>query len=198
MNHLNDADDLEPLDLSFHRGPEPDSAISGDAVANEQGLGRALRAMTRARAARRRRRLAGLLMLAIAAGWLVWPRVPPRPAPLSDPAALLAQDDPESNASGVEPSTRNPEAERGMPTQAPTDSSVSMPRDRAARPTVRLVETGFAAGRFAPQARSRPATIRLDDESILTTLDQAGLPAVLRCVERDAARCSVQLLASDR
>lgn len=198
MNPLNDADDLAPLDLSFHRGPEPESAISGDAVANEQGLGRALRAMTRARAARRRRRLAGLLMLAIAAGWLVWPRVPPRPAPLSDPAALLAQDDPESNASGVEPSTRNPEAERAMPTQVPTDLPISAPRDRAARPSVRVVDAGFAAGRFTPQARSRPATIRLGDESLLATLGETGLPAVLRCVERDASRCSVQLLASDR
>jgi len=63
---------------------------------------------------------------------------------------------------------------------------------------VRHVKAGFAAVHFAPQPRSRPTVVRLDDESLLALLDEAGLSAMLRCIEGPAPRCELRLLAADQ
>ncbi|MBM4106031.1 MAG: hypothetical protein FJ257_07030 [Phycisphaerae bacterium] len=63
---------------------------------------------------------------------------------------------------------------------------------------MRHVESGFAAVHFAPQPRSRPTVVRLDDESLLALLDEAGLSAMLRCIEGPAPRCELRLLAADQ
>lgn len=190
-----DANDSRPLDLAFHDEP----ATSADDTFKADGLGRALRAMQYAKAARRRRRFAGLLLLVIGAGILAWPRPLPRPAPAPSPTDLLAQDeavpdveefddfDPAHEPAPVEAAPQGPSPDRPSP----------LPPARSTRPTVHLVEAGIA-GRFAPPPRPRPTIVMLDDDALFAVLDEARLPAILRRIEGPTPRVELRLLAADR
>jgi hypothetical protein len=196
MNPQNDRDDPQPIDLAFHDEP----GRSCDNALKTQGLSRALHAMTRARAARRRRRLAGLLVLAIGAGSLAWPWIPQRRASAPDPLSVLAQGDAdraagEGDASGH---AARGASEAVAPPGPSSEPSIAPSPARSTRPTVRVVQAGLAAARFAPQTRPRPTIVMLDDDTLLAVLDEARLPAILRRIEGPTPSVELRLLAADR
>lgn len=184
-----------PPELAFH--DEPGS--SADDAFKADGLGQALRAMRHAKAARRRRRFAGLLLLVIGAGLLAWPRPLPRPAPAPSPTDLLAQDEAVPDVEKFDDSdpAHEPAPVEAAPQEPSPDRPSPLPPARSTRPTVHLVEAGLA-GRLAPPPRPRPTIVMLDDEALFTVLDEARLPAILRRIEGPTPRVELRLLAADR
>lgn len=190
-----DANASHPPELAFHDEP----ATSADDAFKAEGLGQALRAMRHARSARRRRRFAGLLLLVIGAGLLAWPRPLPRPAPAPRPTDLLAQNEaaPDVEAFDDSDPAHEPASVEAATQEPPPDRPGPLPTARSTRPTVHLVEAGFAE-RFAPPPRARPTIVRLDDDALFAVLDEAGLPAILRRIAGPTPRIELRLLAADR